>query len=108
MPLTPITSPPGREPGDTCRQIAAGLDGLSQLGPFPLRLLSLELADYPESDILEAVFAAGGGRMNYTFDCSRPAAEVLQEFQSFAAAQLELHGELEPGAARAAGGAAGD
>ena len=101
----PIQSPPGRQPSEVCLLVAADLNASSQLGPYSLKLTSLELADHPEIDVLEAAFDAGGGTLFYTFDCSRPPAELLREFREFARHQLSLHGEP---LVRAMGGANGD
>lgn len=101
-----ISSPPGRQPGETCLRVAADLNASAQLGPYSLNLTSLKLADHPEIDVLEAVFDAGGsGSLFYTFDCSRPPSDLLSEFREFARHQLSLHGEP---LVRAMGGANGD
>lgn len=100
-----IKSPPGRQPGETCLLVAADLNASTHPGPYALKLTSLELADHPEIDVLEATFDAGGGQLFYTFDCSRPAAELLRAFREFARHQMSLHGEP---LVRAMGGANGD
>lgn len=101
-----ITSPPGRQPGETCLLVAADLNASNQPAPYALKLTSLELADLPEIDVLEATFdASGGGQLFYTFDCSRPPSDLLREFREFARHQLSLHGEP---LVRAMGGANGD
>lgn len=104
--MVPIETHPGQTPRLATEVLADALNRLTAIGGFPITLVSLEMTDAGEFDLLDATIDAGGGTLFFTFDCSRPLSECLADFDQFARNQLGLHGEAP--AAKAAGNAQGD